>query len=313
MRILITGGCGFIGTNLVAFLQKQTGVDRILVLDNLSLGSRENLAEFQVEFMEGDIRDASKVNLAAKGVDAIIHLAADTRVIDSIENPDFNFEVNVLGTYHLLCAARKYGVEKFVMASTGGAILGEAKPPVHEGIVPQPISPYGASKLCGEAYCSAFAGSYGLKTVCLRFSNVYGPRCYHKGSVVALFFKRMLTGKPLVVYGDGEQTRDLVYVDDICAGIHSGLSAVQGGGAYHLGTGIETSVNALIEWMRSTAGEAYPVEIRKEPARTGEILRNYADISLARKVLGFNPKVMLREGLAKTWAWFMEQGSLRKE
>lgn len=304
MKILVTGGCGFIGINLIAYLRRRNA-DHLTILDNLSAGKKENLSEFQVEFVEGDIRDAALLNRTMRGIDAVVHLAADTRVIDSIENPDFNFQVNVVGTYNLLAAARACGIEKFVMASSGGAIVGEVTPPVREDMVPKPISPYGAAKLCGEAYCSAFAGAYGMKTVSLRFSNVYGPRSFHKGSVIAHFFKQLLQGKSLRVCGDGEQTRDFVFVDDISAGIAAALSVEHGGVVYQLGTGTETSVNELIGMIRRCVGSAGAVSATYEPARKGEVLRNYCDISLARKELGYSPQVGLREGLLRTWEWFL--------
>ncbi len=308
MNILITGGCGFIGLNLVDFLQKNSA-DRIVVLDNLLLGKQEDLGAFDVEFVEGDIRDQTLVPKLMQGMDAVIHLAADTRVIPSIENPDFNFDVNVRGTYNLLTNARNAGVEHFVFASTGGAIIGDTEPPVHEQMVPRPISPYGASKLFGEGYCSAFAGSYGMKTASLRFSNVYGPRSYHKGSVVALLFKQILKGEKITVYGDGEQTRDFVYVDDLCAAIRQALFVMRGGGAYQLGTGEETSVNHLIRLMRQIVGSEYAIDVEYVPARAGEVLRNYGDISLARRELGYDPKMSLTEGLKITWKWFVDNKS----
>ena len=172
-RVLVTGGCGFIGLNLIDFLQNNSSYNyNIIVLDNLTLGRREYLSNYDVEFVEGDIRDSSLIKKLMKKVNSVIHLAADTKVVDSIANPDFNFKVNVEGTYNLLRAAQKEGVERFVLASTGGAITGKAKSPVNESMAPQPLSPYGASKLSAEGYCSAFAGSYGMKTVSLRFSNV---------------------------------------------------------------------------------------------------------------------------------------------
>jgi UDP-glucose 4-epimerase len=304
MNILITGGCGFVGVNLIAYIQKNT-TDHIVVLDNLSVGKKEYLSEFNVDFIHGDICDLKIVDRVISEVDAVIHLAADTRVIDSIQNPDFNFAVNVQSTYNLLSAARKHNIKRFVMASTGGAIIGDAVPPVHERMVPRPISPYGASKLCGEAYCSAFAGSYGMKTVSLRFSNVYGPRSYHKGSVIAHFFKQILEESPLIVYGDGQQARDFVYVEDLSEVIYKSVHLENANGVYQLGTEIETSINRLIELIKRTVGDRYSsIEVKFVPPRKGEILRNYADISRARSQLGFKPEVGLEEGLERTWAWF---------
>jgi UDP-glucose 4-epimerase len=303
MNILITGGCGFIGINLLDFFQKNTS-NQIIVLDNLSIGKSEYLKEFDVEFIEGDIRDLYLVNQIMKKVDAVIHLAADTRVIDSIENPDYNFDVNVTGTYNLLCSARNHEVEKFVMASTGGAIVGNESPPVNEKMVPRPISPYGASKLCGEAYCSAFAGAYGMKTVCLRFSNVYGPRSYHKGSVIAHFFKQILKRVPLIIYGNGEQTRDFIYVDDLSEVIQKALFVKDGGQPYQLGTGVETSIHELVELIKHCVRNSNSFKIKYAPARKGEIIRSFSDISCARTNLGFSPSVTLQEGLERTWAWF---------
>ncbi len=305
-RILITGGCGFVGLNLIEYLKKNTDHE-ITVLDNLSLGRKEHIAGFNVDFVEGDIRDRELARSLAGNMDSIVHLAADTRVMDSIENPDFNFDVNVAGTYNLLRAAREANVKHFVFASTGGAIVGEVPPPVNEAMAPHPQSPYGASKLSMEGYCSAFAGSYGMKTVALRFSNVYGPHSYHKGSVVAAFFKQILKGEPLTVYGDGTQTRDYVFSEDLCSAIAGGLSLETGGEAIQLGSGRETSLNELIAAIREVAGPSYKFDVVYKPFRAGEVRFNYADISKARKVLGYDPRTGLREGLEKTWKWFMDQ------
>ena len=214
-HFLITGGCGFIGLNLIDFLNRKQPNINITVLDNLSVGKKEHLDAFDVDFIEGDIRDQGAVNRALKGVDKIVHLAADTRVLESIKNPDLNFDVNVVGTYNLLRAAHLNSIRSFVMASTGGAILGDAISPVHEEMTPHPLSPYGASKLMAEGYLSAFAGSYGMHTVALRFSNVYGKNSFHKGSVIAKMFKTALCNEVFEVYGDGSQTRDYIFVEDL--------------------------------------------------------------------------------------------------
>lgn len=303
-KILITGGCGFIGLNLIKGLETK-GVSEIIILDNLSNSQEEYLREFEVRFYQGDIRDDKLVPQLMQGVDGVVHLAADTRVLDSIANPDFNFSVNVEGTYNLLRAARDAHVGHFVFASTGGAIVGDVTPPVHEDIPPRPISPYGASKLAGEAYCSAFAGSYGMKTVSLRFSNVYGPRSYHKGSVVAHFFKQLLKGESLTVYGDGTQTRDFVYVEDLSEAIYRALKLPHGGVSYQLGTGIETSLNTLLDLIRQTVDQDHDIQVRYEDFRPGEVRRNFARIDKARQELGYAPQTDFLEGLQKTWQWFL--------
>jgi UDP-glucose 4-epimerase len=304
MRVLITGGCGFVGANLIAHLNAAGGHE-VRVLDNESLGKREHIAGLDAEFVHGDIRDARALASALAGMEAVIHLAADTRVIDSIANPELNFDVNVIGTFRLLQAMREVGITRLVNASTGGAILGEVPPPVHEEMVPRPLSPYGASKLAVEGYCSAFAASYGFKPVSLRFSNVYGPRSFHKGSVVAAFMKRILAGKPLIVYGDGEQTRDYVFVSDLCQGIVAGLRTERPG-VYQLGTGRPMSINGLIAAI-STVVAPRRVEVVHEPARAGEVMHTWCDISRARAGLGYDPSTPLAEGLAETWAWFTEK------
>ncbi len=238
---LVTGGCGFIGVNLTSRLAAQG--NRIRILDNLSLGKREDVEPLGVELQAGDIRDYTAVTKACQGMDTVVHLAAHTRVIESVTDPELNFEINAIGTMNVLRACRDAGVKKFIFAfpTTGGAILGEQEPPVHEGMVPRPVSPYGAGKLAGEAYCSAFYGSYGLNTVALRFSNVYGPFSYHKGSVVAQFFRNLMQKEPIVIYGDGEQTRDFLYVSDLVDAILLADKANTPGEVFQIASGRETS------------------------------------------------------------------------
>ena len=305
MRILVTGGCGFIGATLVPLLE--AAGHQVRVFDSEVLGKRCHLGNFAGEFIRGDIRDRPALDAALEGVDAVVHLAADTRVIESIADPALNFDVNVAGSFNLLEAMRQRSIRRLVNASTGGAIIGEVEPPVHEDMVPRPVSPYGATKLAVEGLCAAYAGSYGFEALSLRFANVYGPRSFHKGSVVAAFCKQILRGQPLVVYGDGEQTRDFVYVEDLCAGIMLALASGQSG-VIQLGSGVPLSVNRLIEAMRvAVAPAAMVVEYR--PARGGEISRTWCDVSKARARLGFNPDTSLEEGLLATWRWFVEQGS----
>ncbi|MGP1282091.1 MAG: NAD-dependent epimerase/dehydratase family protein [Parasphingopyxis sp.] len=302
MKILVTGGAGFVGSNLIARLNALGGY-QIVVLDNEVLGSREAIADLDAAFIKGDIRDADAVDAALDGVEAIVHLAADTRVIPSISEPKFNFDVNVGGSLVILEAMRRLGIGKIVSASTGGAIIGEADPPVHEGMVASPVSPYGASKLAVEGYCSAYSACYGIQAASLRFSNVYGPRSWHKGSVVALFIKQILRGETLTVYGDGEQTRDYVHARDLADGIASALQS-DAGGPIQLGTGVGTPLNAIIAMLREISGRDFAVDY--QPFRDGEIVHTWCDISHARATLGYDPQIAVRDGLEESWRWFVD-------
>lgn len=303
---LVTGGCGFIGVNLMPQLIARGA--RVRVFDDLSVGKRDDIAALPVAFEAGDIRDKAALEKACAGVDVVVHLAAHTRVVESITDPRVNFEINAIGTFNVLRACVDAGVKKFIFASTGGAILGEQTPPVHEGMVPRPMSPYGASKLAGEGYCSAFYGSYGLKTTALRFANVYGPYSYHKGSAVAQFFKNIRQGQELVVYGDGQQTRDFVFVGDIVAAILLAIDADAGGEVFQIASGRSTSVETLIRTIQKLWPEL-PIKVRHEPLRTGEIIHNFSNIEKAQRMLGYSPKVELEDGLKKTWEWFCTQQS----
>jgi UDP-glucose 4-epimerase len=270
------------------------------------MGRREDLESLGAQLVIGDIRDREVVVEAVKGCEVVVHLAAHTRVIESVSDPALNFEVNVLGTMNVLQVSHAAGVRKFTFASTGGAILGEQNPPVHEEMVPRPVSPYGASKLAGEAYCSAFAGSFGLNTVALRFSNVYGPYSYHKGSVVAQFFKNLLQGQPLTIYGDGSQTRDFVFVDDLVDAILLADQHDTPGEVFQIASGQETSIAELVRLMKGVL-PGLCFRIRHEPARAGEISRNYARIEKASRMLAYNPRMQLQEGLYRTWQWFQSK------
>ena len=302
-NVLITGGAGFIGPHLADFLVRKGGVS-VTVIDNESLGHRRHLDLDRVRFVHGDLRNPGELRAALAGQDVVVHLAADTRVIESIADPRHNFESNVVGTFNLLELSRELGVSRVVAASTGGAILGDVEPPVHEQMAPQPTSPYGASKLMLEGYLCAFASSYGISTCALRFSNIYGPRSFHKGSVVAHFYKQILDGETLVVYGDGSQTRDYLYVGDLVEGIWAAVeSGVQG--AFQLGSGTGTTINSLLDEMRTVTGKA--IEVDHQDFRDGEVRDTWCDISKARAGFGFDPTTSLREGLGQTWAWFASQ------
>jgi UDP-glucose 4-epimerase len=302
MKVVVTGGLGFVGSNLVQAMNRAGGY-RPVLFDDQSLGKPAFVADLRAEIVRGDIRDAAALGAVLEGADAVVHLAADTRVIPSIADPAFNLDVNVVGSFTLLEAMRARSIVRLVSASTGGAIIGEATPPVHEDMPPAPLSPYGASKLAVEGYCSAYAASYGMRCSSLRFSNVYGPRSFHKGSVVATFLRAILNGRPLEVYGDGSQTRDYVYAGDLCVGI---LAALERGatGPLQLGTGVPTSINGLIAALREVTGR--PFEVIHHPARPGEVLHTHCRIDRARAAIGYDPRTPLEEGLAATWAWFLD-------
>lgn len=302
-NVLITGGAGFIGRHLADYLLAR-GDYAVSVLDNESLGDRKHLDLSRVRFHHGDLRNTDDLRKALEGQDAVVHLAADTRVMDSIEDPANNYDNNVVGTFNLLQVAREAGIARIVAASTGGAILGDVTPPVHERMAPQPTSPYGASKLMLEGYLSAYAASYGLSSCALRFSNIYGPRSFHKGSVVAHFFKRLLAGEPLVVYGDGSQARDFLYVGDLVEAIRAAVES-DALGAYQLGSGRPTTVNELLEVMRSVTGR--DLDVVYEDFRPGEVRETWCEIEKARQGLGFEPATPFAEGLRQTWEWFHDQ------
>ncbi|WP_206599318.1 NAD-dependent epimerase/dehydratase family protein [Methyloceanibacter stevinii] len=221
-------------------LQERFGAE-IRIFDNMSNPSGDLTITDGIHVVEGDVRDDAAVRKAIKGMDAVVHLAAHTRVIDSIEDPQINFNINTTGTFNILEAMRQEDVPSLVNASTGGAILGEVPPPINEDIAAKPASPYGASKLAGEGYCWAYAQSYGLKAASLRFSNIYGPNSRRKSSVVAAFIKNIRETGAVTVYGDGTQTRDYLFVEDLTDGIVRAIEA-SAAGTYQLGFGKPTSV-----------------------------------------------------------------------
>jgi UDP-glucose 4-epimerase len=299
--LLVTGGCGFIGANLIRQLPPSRPVR---VLDNLSRGRVELLPEGDdVEVLIGDIRDPDAVRAALRGVEVVIHLAAFGSVAESVAEPTENFEVNVRGTFDLLRHAAAAGASKFIFASTGGAIMGDAPPPVDEDSLPWPVSPYGASKLCGEAYCHAFAGSFGLQTVALRFANVYGPFSAHKRGVVTRFIVNALRSERLEIYGDGKATRDFLHVDDLCRGIVAAVDASLSDDVLHLASETETSINELAEIVLDLVAKP-DLPIVHHHRRPGEIERNFARSDRAAQALGFSPSLSLREGLQDTIDWF---------
>ena len=301
-RVLVTGGAGFVGANAVRALL-ETGSE-VAVLDDLSDGDEAYLrpGRGEVELHRASIEDAEAVRRALRGADAVLHLAARSGVPPSIADPRRDFEVNVSGTFNVLDAARAEGAGRIVFASSG-AVLGGCEPPLHEDLAPKPLSPYGASKLYGEASLAAFGSSYGMVATSLRFANVYGPYCMHKPSVVAVLLRQALAHEPLTVDGRGQQTRDFIHVSDVARAILAALGATDGG-TYHLGTGVETSVIELAEAVAEVGG--VPFEIDWRPGRPGDPPRNFPDVSRARAELGWAPRVGLREGLADTRSWLVE-------
>jgi UDP-glucose 4-epimerase len=300
--VLVTGGAGFIGSNLVRALLRQRVVVR--VLDNLEFGTGSQLDGLEVELIQADVRDREAVRGAVGGCGSIVHLAAVASVLESVANPWPTFDVNASGTLRLLEAAAEAGVSKFVFASSSAA-LGEHEPPLDEDKLPQPVSPYGASKLAAEGYCGAYRGSRGLNTTVLRFSNVYGPFSTHKTSVVSKLFGRILRGESVTVYGDGEQTRDFVHVEDVVEAIELALCADVPGSTFQIATGRETSIRDLLLHMRDVTGVDFPVERLPQP--DGEIRRNVSSIDRARRLLGYEPRWDLRTGLVQTYTWLSER------
>jgi UDP-glucose 4-epimerase len=297
---LVTGGAGFIGSTLVRLLVERGYSVR--VFDNLSTGSTANLEGTDAELVEGDVRDVEALERASAGSELVFHLAAGTGVVPSIEDPFADFDLNARGTLAALWAARNGGAGRFVFSSSN-APLGAGAYPASESKPTAPLSPYGASKAAGEAYCSAFHGAYGFDAVAVRFSNAYGPRSAHKSNVIPLFIKRLLAGEDLVVFGDGSQTRDFVFVTDLADGlVRAAETDGVGGEVFQLASGVETSVNDLVERLAGVSGRK--PRVRRAPPRPGEILRNYSLVEKARERLGYSPSVGLEDGLRRTYEWF---------
>lgn len=302
MRALVTGGAGFIGSNIVKMLVEE-GHD-VVALDNLSSGFRCNLNRFpSVQFIEGDVRDGQLVARAMQGVEAVFHLAASVGNTRSILHPIQDSEINVIGTLQVLEAARHAGVRKIVFSSSAG-IFGELKQlPIREDHPAEPGSPYGASKLAAEKLCLAYAQLYDLEAVCLRYFNVYGvnQRYDAYGNVIPIFAHRLLQGLPLVVFGDGDQTRDFVNVRDIA---RANLLAAQARGvscALNIASGTAITINHLVELLGEASGIRPLVE--HGPPRKGDVRHSLADISAARALLGYEAEVEMAQSLAEYMAW----------
>jgi UDP-glucose 4-epimerase len=282
-------------------------MDDLSEVAEFSVVSTENCSSSHgVVLIEGDIRDQNTVNLCAENVDCIIHLAANTGVAPSVENPRMDMESNVIGTFNVLEAARKNKVKKFIFASSG-APAGMVTPPIHEELPPHPVSPYGASKLAGEGYCSAYYHTFGINTVCLRFGNVYGPRSKNKSSVVAKFIRQSLAGEICHIYGDGTQTRDFIYIDDLVNAIVLSLFQDIGGETFQIASGIEKTVGEVANIIKGVLGRhGRDMTITHESPRIGDVKRNYSDTSKAKKILGWHPLTDLQSGIENTVKYFID-------
>jgi UDP-glucose 4-epimerase len=300
VRALVTGGAGFIGSNLVDALVERG--DDTHVLDDLSNGRRENV-HARATLHVGDIRDPDAVFDEVQP-ELVFHLAAQANVRTSVERPEVDADVNVLGTVRVLEAARRHGAQ-VVFSSTGGAIYGECEAPAREDAPRRPLSPYGTSKLCGEEYLATWNRLYHTSHVSLRFGNVYGRRQEPHGEagVVAIFMGLLADGGTPTIYGDGRQTRDYVYVGDVVDAVLR--AAAHAGGVYNVGTGVETSVLDLYDEI----GRATGVERAAEhaPARLGELQRSVLDPAAAERELGWRAQTSLAAGLRATWAWVQEE------
>jgi UDP-glucose 4-epimerase len=302
MRVLVTGGAGFIGSHVAEQLVSRG--HEVAVVDDLSSGKRENVPE-GAHFYEADIRSGCKEVFEEFGPEALSHQAAQMDVRRSVREPDFDAEVNVLGTVRLLQGCVEHGVGQVIFASTGGAVYGEQQAfPAEEDHPQYPISPYGVSKLAGERYLHYYRVQHGLPYVALRYANVYGPRQdpHGEAGVVAIFCGNLAAGRTSTINGTGEQTRDYVYVGDVARANVLSLESEAPPGAYNIGTGVETSVNRLYELLRETSGR--DLAPGHGPAKPGEQARSSVDPAKASGAMGWRPEVDLRAGLAETLRFF---------
>jgi nucleoside-diphosphate-sugar epimerase len=299
-KVLVTGGAGFIGSHLVPHLLELG--HSVTVLDNLSTGKLENLNGVldhpKFMFQRGDIRDKTIPNEVFDGIDSVIHLAALIDISASVADPIQNHEINVDGTFNMLYTAFKHNVRKFVFASST-AVYGDTKLlPVQENIALRPLSPYAASKIAGEAYCSAFANCFGLETIALRFFNIYGLRSENSpySGVITKFLRKIINNEALTIDGDGEQTRDFVHVSDIVKAVILALEQ-EGlkGEVFNVCTGVPTSINQLAATLKTATGKN--PNVKYGPARLGDIRSSYGDPAKASENLGFRASVDLTAGL----------------
>ena len=309
MRALVTGGAGFIGSNLVEALLAQG--HEVRVIDNFATGHRRNLESFlgDVELVEGDLQSYERAHNAVRGMEVVFHQAALPSVPRSVQDPLTTNAVNITGTLNVLLSARDEGVRRVVYAASSSAYGNSPVNPRREDATPEPLAPYAVAKLAGEHYCRAFANVYGMGTVSLRYFNVFGPRQdpnSQYSAVIPRFIRALAEGEKLVVFGDGEQTRDFTYVDNVvAANLLAATAPIGNGDVFNIACGESVTVNALVDELADITGRAGDREYL--PARAADVKDSEADISRARHTLGYEPTVRLREGLEKTVAWFMSR------
>jgi UDP-glucose 4-epimerase len=305
---LVTGGAGFIGSHLCEALIRRGA--RARVLDNLSTGKRANLAHLEghIDFIEAGVEDYEATRRALIGVSIVFHQAAIPSVPRSIAEPRLNHAANVDGTFNLLLAAAEAGVRRVVYAASSSAYGDTETLPKTESMLPNPLSPYAAAKLFGEYYCQVFTRVYGLETVALRYFNVFGPRqdpSSPYSGVISKFVTALLAAQRPVIYGDGEQSRDFTYIDNVVeANLRAATSAGVSGEVINVGVGQRVTLNQLLAELQRIIGTELPP--RYEGPRAGDVRHSLADITRARALLGYEPRVLLAEGLRRTVAWYRE-------
>ncbi len=305
MNVLITGGYGFIGSHVAERFLKAG--DRIYIIDNLSTGNPKNV-KFKHTFFQFDVEDARCEEIfKTHRFEVVVHLAAQINAVTSMENPYLDTKSNVLGLTNMLHLSAKYGVNKFIFSSSAAVYGNTEKVNISEDIELNPVSPYGMSKLAGEIYCTKWNEVFGLNSLCLRFSNVYGPRQGTKGEggVVSIFLEKMMQGKDLIIFGDGNQTRDFIYVKDVAEGIYR-ASKTRESGVFNLSTNIENSVNRLVEILASL-GPVKGIQHREE--REGDIINSCLDNSKIRALIDWVPLCSFEEGLKNTYNWYISRRS----
>ncbi|MCS6919361.1 MAG: SDR family oxidoreductase [Fimbriimonadales bacterium] len=310
-RFLVTGGAGFIGSHLTRFLLQR---GQVRVLDNLSTGNLDNLRDLlsEIEFIRGSVADPDAVREAVDGCAMVFHLAAQVSVPLSMESPSETFEVNVYGTQLLLEAAREAGCERFVFASSAAVYGDSPRLPKREGMRPAPISPYGWSKHYGELLCQDYCRVFGVPTVSFRFFNVYGPRQNphsQYAAVVPRWITAALTDRKPIIFGDGKQVRDFIYIDDLIQGIWLGATHPDAiGKVFNLASGARYTLLELLQAIEQAVG--YPLQPDFQPPRAGDIRRSYADISRIQRTLGYQPRYALHEGIQRTVQAYQKEAVL---